>query len=140
MISRCAADIDDEDAPGRLRPVALDAEMDQARFFAAGDDLDRRRPASDARAQKRLLVAGIADGAGGHRPNTHHVQLAVDAGHAGQHHASGSQSFFADRAGAENALTQARDFAFRGEDAAGCPGTTSAASMRMELLPMSMAA
>ena len=100
-----------------LRPVALDAQVNQARFFAAGDDLDRRAGGFRRARQKILLVAGVADGAGGHRADAHHVQLAVDAGHAGQHGASGSQGFFADRAGAENALTQARDFAFRGEHA-----------------------
>jgi len=40
----------------------------------------------------------------------------------------------------KNAFTEARDLAFRSETRAGCPATTSAASMRMELLPMSMAA
>jgi len=44
-----------------LRPVALDAEVNQARFFAAGDDLDGRATASDARARKSLLVAGIGE-------------------------------------------------------------------------------
>ena len=34
--------------------------------------------------QKSLLVAGVADGVGGHRPDAHHVQLAIDPGHAGQ--------------------------------------------------------
>jgi len=51
--------------------------------------------------------------------DAHHVELAVEPGHAGQHGASGSHGFFVDRAGAEDAFTQARDFAFRGEDAGG---------------------
>jgi hypothetical protein len=36
-LGAAAADIDDQDALGRLRPVALDAEVNQARLFAAGD-------------------------------------------------------------------------------------------------------
>ena len=120
-LGAAAADIDDEDAFGRLRPVALDAEVNQARFFAAGDDLDRGANGFRRARQKSLLVAAVADGAGGHRADAHHVQLAVDRGHAGQHGARGLQGIFADRAGAENALTQARNFAFRGQDAGRLP-------------------
>ena len=73
-----AADIDDEDAFVALRPDAFDAEVDQARLFAAGDDFDGRAGGFGRARQELVLVAGVADGAGGDGAHAHHIQLAVE--------------------------------------------------------------
>ena len=112
-----ASDIEDQDAFPGLRPVALDAQVNQARLFAAGDDLDGSAGGFRGARDEIPLVARIADGAGGHRAHTHDVQPAVDAAHAGQYGAGGFERLFADGAGAKYALTEARDFALGGQNA-----------------------
>ena len=112
-----AADIDDQDALVALRPDALHAQVDQARFFAARDDFHRRAGGFRGARQELALIAGVADGAGGHDAHAHHVELAVEGGHARSTAQVALHGFFADGAAAEDALAQARDFAVGRQDA-----------------------
>ena len=108
-----AADIDHQSAPAGLRPSALHAQVNQARFLAAGDDF-YRSPGGLRRARQEFMrIARVADGAGGDSAYAHHIELAVERGHARQYGAGGAQGVFTHRAGAKYALAQARHFAFR---------------------------
>src|ERR1035441_8850685 len=110
-LGAAAADIDHQYPLVALRPDTLHAQMNQARFLAARNDL-YGRPRRFPRARQELaLIARVANRTGGHRADAYHVQLTVDPGHARQHQAGGPQGFFADRTVADHALAQAGDLA-----------------------------
>ena len=112
-----AADIDHQGALAGLRPGAFHAQVDEAGFFPAGDDFHRGAGRFRGARQKFVRIARIANRAGGHGAHAHHVQLAIEGGHARQHGAGGAQGLFAHRAGAKDAFAQSRDFAFRRQHA-----------------------
>ena len=109
-LGAAAADIDDQDALVALRPNALHSQMNQPRLFAPRDDFHRRAHRFRRACQKFALIAGVANRAGGHHADAHHVELAIRDGHPRQHSAGGLQCLLVDGAAAEDALTQARDF------------------------------
>src|SRR5262249_19585519 len=82
-----AADVDDEPALRRLGHTMRDTEVDQARFFAAGDDLDRMTERRLGRPEKRARCAEPAHGVRGHGAHAlvrQHAQALAEAREAGQ--------------------------------------------------------
>src|SRR5204863_9006770 len=88
-----AADIEDQDAFGPLRPAALDTKVDEAGFLAAGDDFDRCSDRFRGASEKLALVPAIADVAGGDSAYAHEVELTAEVGHAGEYRAGLPESF-----------------------------------------------
>ena len=88
-----AADIDNQKPLLGMRPAALDAQVNQARLFLAGDDLDigaqRRRSARD----ELVLIARVPHGRGGDRAHRLHIQPLVLLRHGVQHAADHVHGF-----------------------------------------------
>ena len=109
-----AADIEDQQPAIRMRPARFDAEVNEAGFLAAGDDLDRSADGERGALDEFDLIARVADGAGGYCAHSHHVQLLILLRHARQHGAAQLHGIRRDDAVAEHALAQPRDHALGG--------------------------
>ena len=64
-----AADVHDDASGGRARDAVGDAEVNQTRFFAAGDDLDLMTKGFAGLAQELAGIAGLAKRVGSDRPD-----------------------------------------------------------------------
>src|SRR5262249_17434108 len=111
-----AADIDDESPLATLWPVAFDAEMNQARFLASGDDFDGRTRGFRCACKELALVPRVADRTGSDRAHSYYAKFAIKRGHPCEHAAGGAHCFLADRSAAEDALAEASDFTVVAED------------------------
>ena len=81
-----------------MRPAALHAEMNQAGFFLAGDDLDIGAQRSRSAGDELVLIAGVPHRRGGDRAHGFHVQPLVLLRHGVQHAADHIHRFLADAA------------------------------------------
>ncbi len=134
------ADVRDQQAPLRLRPASLHAQVNQARFLQAGDHFHRRSQDLRRARQKLGAIGGVSKRGSAHRADRQNIQLAILPGHHGQHlarqiHRPGlslpSRNTFSPRRTTLREEASSRNC---------CSWSTSAVSMRMELLPISMAA
>ncbi len=140
-LGAAAADIDDQDTLVALRPNALHSQMDQPRLFAARNDFHRRADCFRRACQKFALIARVANRAGGHHAHAHHVELADMR----RPYAPAPRRWPSMRLRSTAPLRKTlspRRVTSRSDAStrAGRPGTTSAASIRIELLPISIAA
>ena len=86
-LGAAAADVDDQAALRRIRHAVGDAEIDQARFFAAGHDFDRMTERLFGRPEKRRRSAQPAHRVGGdgaHAFVRQHAQALAETRQTGQ--------------------------------------------------------
>ncbi len=100
-----------------MRPAALNAKVNQARFLLAGYDLNIGTKRSRGSCDELLLVAGIANGRGRDSADGVYLQPLVLLCHAAQHAADQVHRFLADAARAEHAGSQTRYLPLRSQDA-----------------------
>ena len=115
QLGAAAADIRHQQALLGMRPLALHAQMHQARFFQTGDDFHRRSQNGGRARQKFGLIAGVAQSGGADDSHRQHVQLAIGRGHSSQDVARQIHGGFVQAAFAKNAGAQAHHLALRGE-------------------------
>ena len=116
------------------------AHVNQASLFESRDHF-HRRPQYGARAFQKLgAIGGVPESGRAHRADSDHLSRAVFGGHLSEHGAGRINRLLAHPAMAENALAQTNHLARRSQCFMGSPGCTSAASIRIELLPISTAA
>ncbi len=106
QLGAAAADIRHQQALLEVRPLALHAQMHQARFLQTGDDLHGRPQNGGGARQKFRLIAGVAQGGGSDDSHRQHVQLAIRGRHprqdvARQIHGGFVQAAFAKNTGAQ---------------------------------------
>ena len=77
-----AADVDDQNILVRMRPAALHAKVDEPGLFLAGNDLDGRGDGLRCAGEELVLIAGVANGAGGDGADADDVQLSILLRHA----------------------------------------------------------
>ena len=109
QLRAAAADVDDQDAPGRLRPAALHAEMNQPRLLLSGDHLDGRADRFRGALQEFVAIARVAQGACPESPYSHHAGGFVLGRHLNENAAGELHCALADAAPTEHALAQTRD-------------------------------
>ena len=70
-----------------MGPTRLHTQVNQPRFLASGNDLDRRADRQRCPFDKFGLVARVAHRAGSYGPHPDYIQLLILLGHARQHRA-----------------------------------------------------
>ena len=108
-----AADIGHQQALLGMRPLALHAQVNQARFFQTGNHFYRGTQDSGSARQKFRLIAGVAQGGRADDAHGQHIQLAIGGRHAGQHVARQIHGGFVQAAFAKDAGAQAHHLALR---------------------------
>ena len=114
-LRRAAADVDDEPARRVVREVVRDAEVDEARFFGAGDDLDRVSERFRGAIEERARVARLpqrarADRA--HAADRHRAEALAETREARERfllHGLGQVLLRVEARGEAHALAQAVD-------------------------------
>ena len=136
-----AADVHHQHPLLGMRPHALHSQMNQAGFFQPRNDFHRMPDDGRRPRQKFIAIRGIPQGRRSHRAHAHHIQLAVLLRHAPQDLARQLDFRRRQLPLPEYRLPQTHHLPIRRQHLhAVARSCTSAASMRMELLPISIAA
>ena len=109
------ADVDDQQPLMPMRPLRLDAQVDQPRLLLTRDQLDRLSHDGAGAFQEHGLIAGIAHGGCGHDARGQHVERFVEAGHPLQRLQSHGHRRLIHLPIAEDALAQARHLPVLGQ-------------------------